>query len=48
MHVTSLTYTNYYLDSYVELLKPMGEIALIDDAKLLDISKSKFKSLSLN
>jgi zinc-binding alcohol dehydrogenase family protein len=47
-HVASLTHTDSYLDSYVELLKPMGKIALIDDPKLLDISKLKLKSLSLH
>ncbi|MBA6337031.1 MULTISPECIES: zinc-binding alcohol dehydrogenase family protein [unclassified Colwellia] len=47
-HVASLTHTDSYLDSFVELLAPMGKIALIDDPKSLDISKLKFKSLSLH
>jgi len=47
-HVASLTHTDSYLDSYVELLAPMGKIALIDDPKSLDISKLKLKSLSLH
>jgi zinc-binding alcohol dehydrogenase family protein len=47
-HVASLTHTDSYLDSYVELLAPMGKIALIDDPKVLDISKLKPKSLSLH
>lgn len=47
-HVASLTHTDSYLDSYVELLAPMGKIALIDDPKSLDISKLKVKSLSLH
>jgi zinc-binding alcohol dehydrogenase family protein len=47
-HVASLTHTDSYLDSYVELLAPMGKIALIDDPKSLDISKLKQKSLSLH
>ena len=47
-HVASLTHTDSYLDSYVELLTPMGKIALIDDPKSLDISKLKLKSLSLH
>jgi zinc-binding alcohol dehydrogenase family protein len=47
-HVASLTHTDTYLDSYVELLAPMGKIALIDDPKSLDISKLKLKSLSLH
>lgn len=47
-HVASLTHTDSYLDSYVELLAPMGKIALIDDPKSLDINKLKQKSLSLH
>jgi len=47
-HVASLTHTQSYLDSYVELLAPMGKIALIDDPESLDISKLKLKSLSLH
>ncbi|WP_342804641.1 zinc-binding alcohol dehydrogenase family protein [Alteromonas sp. M12] len=47
-HVASLTHTDSYLDSYVELLAPMGKIALIDDPESLDISKLKAKSLSLH
>lgn len=47
-HVASLTHTDLYLDSYVELLAPMGKIALIDDPKSIDISKLKQKSLSLH
>jgi zinc-binding alcohol dehydrogenase family protein len=47
-HVASLTHTDSYMDSYVELLAPMGRIALIDDPKSIDISKLKLKSLSLH
>ena len=47
-HVASLTHTDSYLDSYIELLAPMGKIALIDDPKAVDISKLKQKSLSLH
>lgn len=47
-HVASLTHTDSYLDSFVELLAPMGKIALIDDPKSLDVSKLKLKSLSLH
>ena len=47
-HVASLTHTDSYLESYVELLAPMGKIALIDDPKAIDISKLKQKSLSLH
>jgi zinc-binding alcohol dehydrogenase family protein len=47
-HVASLTHTDSYLDSYIELLAPMGKIALIDDPKSVDIRKLKAKSLSLH
>ena len=47
-HIASLTHTDSYLDSYVELLAPMGKIGLIDDPKSLDMSKLKVKSLSLH
>ena len=47
-HIASLTHTDCYLDTYVELLKPMGKIALIDDPKAVDITKLKSKSLSLH
>jgi len=47
-HVASLNHTDSYLDSYVDLLAPMGKIALIDDPKSLDISKLKLKSISLH
>jgi len=47
-HVASLTHTDSYLDSYVELLAPMGKLALIDDPQSLDISKLKLKSISLH
>ncbi|TRX52746.1 zinc-binding alcohol dehydrogenase family protein [Thalassomonas sp. M1454] len=47
-HVASLTHTDSYLDSYIDLLVPMGKIALIDDPETLDITKLKPKSLSLH
>jgi len=47
-HVASLTHTDSYFDSYVELLAPTGKIALIDDPKSIDIVKLKQKSLSLH
>jgi len=47
-HVASLTHTDSYLDAYVEVLKPMGKLALIDDPASLDISKLKPKSISLH
>mgnify|MGYP003384757853 CR=1 FL=1 len=47
-HVASLTHTDSYLDSYIEVLAPMGKIALIDDPKSVDITKLKQKSISLH
>ena len=47
-HVASLTHTDSYLDSYIDLLVPTGKIALIDDPKSLDINKLKLKSISLH
>ena len=47
-HIASLTHTDSYLDSYVELIAPMGKIALIDDPQSLDILKLKPKSISLH
>ncbi len=46
--VASLTHTDSYLEAYVEVLKPMGKLALIDDPNALDIKKLKQKSLSLH
>jgi zinc-binding alcohol dehydrogenase family protein len=47
-HVASLTHTDSYLDSYIQLLAPMGKIALIDDPQSIDILKLKQKCLSLH
>lgn len=47
-HIASLTHTDSYIDSYVELIAPMGKIALIDDPKSLDITKLKPKCISLH
>jgi len=47
-HVASLTHTDSYFDGYVEMLKPMGKIALIDDPQTIDIVKLKQKSISLH
>lgn len=47
-HVASLTHTDSYLESYVEVLAPGGKLGLIDDPKSLDISKLKAKSISLH
>ena len=48
-HVASLTNTDSYFETYIELLAPFGKIAMIDDpSKPLDVMKLKFKSLSLH
>ena len=47
-HIASLTHTDRYLDTYVEVLKPGGKLALIDDPQTLDVSKLKPKSISLH
>ncbi len=48
-HVASLTNTDSYFDTYIELLVPFGRIAMIDDpSEPLDVMKMKFKSLSLH
>lgn len=47
--VLSLTHTEQHFASLVELLKPQGKLALIDDpAKPLDITLLKSKSISLH
>lgn len=47
-HVASLTCTDDYFDSYIELLQPFGKIAIIDDPQSIDVMKMKKKSLSLH
>lgn len=48
-HVASLNGTEQYFETYTELLKPFGKIAMIDDpSKPLDVMKLKLKSLSLH
>jgi len=47
-HVASLTQTDQHLDQLVEALAPQGKLALIDDPKVLDVTKLKRKSLSLH
>ncbi|PVZ63455.1 zinc-binding alcohol dehydrogenase family protein [Pelagibaculum spongiae] len=48
-HIASLNGTDHYFDSYPDLLKPFGKIAIIDDPeKPLDVMKLKLKSLSFH
>lgn len=47
-HVISLTHTDSYYAQIVELLKPAGQLALIDDPATLDAMPLKRKSISLH
>lgn len=47
-YVISLTHTDQHLDSIVEVIKPQGKLALIDDPASFDILKLKRKSISLH
>lgn len=47
-HVISLTNTDQYFAEIVQILKPQGQFALIDDPKPIDIREMKRKSLSLH
>lgn len=48
-HVISLTQTDQHFGEIVQVLKPQGKLALIDDPKgPLDVMKLKHKSLSLH
>ncbi len=47
-HVASLTHTDAYLETFVDLLAPFGHLALIDDPESLDIKPLKLKSLALH
>ncbi len=46
--VASLTQTDQHLAQIVEVLRPQGRLALIDDPKALDVGLLKRKSLSLH
>ncbi len=46
-YVASLTNTDQHFTSIVELIKPRGHIAVIDDPKVLDVVPLKRKALSL-
>jgi len=47
-HVISLTHTDQYYAQIVDLLKPQGQFALIDDPATLDAMPLKRKSISLH
>ncbi|MEX0295818.1 zinc-binding alcohol dehydrogenase family protein [Pseudomonas putida] len=47
-YVISLTHTDTYLAQLVEVLRPQGKLALIDDPVQLDVVPLKRKSLSLH
>ncbi|RZF90102.1 zinc-binding alcohol dehydrogenase family protein [Pseudoalteromonas sp. CO302Y] len=47
-YVVSLTHTDQHLDSIMEVIKPQGKLALIDDPASFDILKLKRKSISLH
>ncbi len=47
-YVISLTHTDQHLDSIIEVIKPQGKLALIDDPASFDILKLKRKSISLH
>jgi zinc-binding alcohol dehydrogenase family protein len=47
-HVISLTHTDNHFAQLVEVLRPQGRLALIDDPDALDVVPMKRKSLSLH
>lgn len=47
-HVISLNHTETYFEQIVDLLKPQGQLALIDDPARLDAMPLKRKSISLH
>jgi zinc-binding alcohol dehydrogenase family protein len=47
-HVVSLTHTATYVPQIVQVLRPEGRMALIDDPDVLDIAPFKSKSLSVH
>lgn len=46
--VAALTNTDEHIAAIVELIKPRGHIALIDDPEALDIAPLKFKAITLS
>lgn len=47
-YVISLTHTEQHLDEIINVIKPQGKLALIDDPASFDILKLKRKSISLH
>jgi zinc-binding alcohol dehydrogenase family protein len=47
-YVASLTATSSHFESIVEIIKPQGKLALIDDPKVFDINPLKRKSVSVH
>ena len=47
-HVVSLNHTGTYVAQIVDVLRPEGQMALIDDPKVLDIAPFKSKSVSVH
>ncbi len=47
-YVISLNKTDEHFDQIVEVIKPQGKFALIDDPELIDVRKLKRKSVSLH
>ncbi len=47
-YVASLTHTDKHFASVIELIKPRGHIALIDDPETLDVLPLKSKAISLS
>lgn len=47
-YVISLTHTDQHLDEIINVIKPQGKLALIDDPASFDILKLKRKSISLH
>lgn len=47
-HVASLTHTDVHLPQLVEVLRPQGKLAVIDDPETLDVMPLKMKAISLH
>lgn len=47
-YVISLTHTDHHFNDILELIKPQGKLALIDDPEPIDVRQLKRKSVSLH